>query len=569
MNVIRIATRDSLLALWQANFVKQKLQEAHSGIEVEIVGMTTLGDQVLDSNRPKMGGKGLFLKELEVSLLNNETDIAVHSMKDVPELLPEGLEVAAVCERADPRDAFVSYEYQSLSELRQGARIGTSSLRRISQLKSAFPGLEFLELRGNVNTRLSKLDDGQYDAIILAAAGLIRLGLEHRIKEFISLELCLPAVGQGIIGIECRSDDEQTKSLLQPLNNDASELFLAAERAMSEGLNGGCQVPVAGFAVMTDDRIRLRGMVGSVDGSRKLHSNMSSATITPDSAALLGHQVAQDLLRQGAGEILDGINSQSQKTSKAKKPVVVLTRQNEYLGNMATTLKKLGYKPMVIEALEIKPIFNNEIANVFSRLDEYTDLVFVSRNAIEVCMSILERQGWSIPNTTRVMAVGSETAKQLRRYKIDALFPNQGVGADALLGVKILRDLTDCKVLIIRGTQGLAWPVEEMRHRGAEVDSADVYRLLTPEGSPKLATELLESQRHIDSLFFHSTQSASNFMPLINRNIERFSDAILVVGSDRIGRSARELGWPYSIKIARSPSNKDMMIAFNAVHSPD
>ena len=268
MNVIRIATRNSPLALWQANFVKDQLVQAHEELEVEIVGMTTRGDQLLDRSLSTAGGKGLFLKELEVSLLNKETDIAVHSMKDVPVELPDGLSIPVVCAREDARDAFVSNNYQNLYALPLGAKVGTSSLRRVAQLKSAFPKLEFIDLRGNVNTRLAKLDNGEYDAIILAAAGLIRLGFTDRIKQFITPELCLPAVGQGIVGIECRSDDKDTQDLIGALHNRESALVLAAERSMNASLEGGCQVPIAGYAEIDKGRIRMRGAVGKPDGTK-------------------------------------------------------------------------------------------------------------------------------------------------------------------------------------------------------------------------------------------------------------------------------------------------------------
>jgi len=271
--------------------------------------MTTRGDQLLDRSLVAAGGKGLFLKELEVSLLNNETDIAVHSMKDVPVDLPQGLQIPVVCKREDPRDAFVSNNYQDLTALPEGAKVGTSSLRRVAQLKNAFPKLEFIELRGNVNTRLSKLDNGDYDAIILAAAGLIRLGFNDRIRQFIAPELCLPAVGQGIVGIECRSDDQATKLLIASLHSEESALLLAAERALNAGLEGGCQVPIAGYAQIEQGKIQLRGLVGDPDGTKILKSEASSNTVTDASALKMGEKVADDLLAQGAATILNSVYS--------------------------------------------------------------------------------------------------------------------------------------------------------------------------------------------------------------------------------------------------------------------
>lgn len=304
MKSIRIATRNSPLALWQAHFIESKLKQSNPELEVQIIGMTTQGDKMLNRSLSKVGGKGLFMKELEQALLANEADIAVHSMKDVTVTLPEGLTIAAVCERENPHDAFVSNHYQSLQELPAGAKVGTSSLRRSSQLAHHFPELEIIGLRGNVNTRLSKLDNGEYDAIILAAAGLIRLQMNDRIKQYIPVEQSLPAVGQGIVGIECRQDDTPVIELLKALNNEESSICLEAERQMNAVLNGGCQVPIAGYAVLDQGEIWLRGLVAEVDGSRLLFEQMRAKT---GQAADLGGKVAESLLLQGASAILEKI----------------------------------------------------------------------------------------------------------------------------------------------------------------------------------------------------------------------------------------------------------------------
>ncbi|MFT7527606.1 MAG: hydroxymethylbilane synthase [Arenicella sp.] len=580
---IRIATRNSPLALWQANFIKQKIEAAHAGIKVEIIGMTTLGDQLLDRSLAAVGGKGLFLKELEVSLLNNETDIAVHSMKDVPADLPRGLEIAVVCEREDARDAFVSNNFQNLYALPKGARVGTSSLRRTSQLKSAFPAFEFVELRGNVNTRLAKLDKGEYDAIILAAAGLIRLGFVDRVKQYITPELCLPAVGQGIVGIECRSNDEVTKALLKPLHNNASELYVAAERTMNAALGGGCQVPVAGFAEVIKGKIRMRGMVGEVDGSNILTCNVTSSDITISSAKKLGREVAMDLILQGAEEILNNIvrpasdpteptaNDKSLPTmvsdsgAPAAKRVVVLTREEKFLGNMPRALVKLGFQVELVETLRSTPLSNKNITKVFENIDGYTDIVFVSRNAVEFGMSIVEQSGQAIAQATQVIAMGAESAKQLMKHNIIALYPDNGTGAEALLSVKQLADLSQRRVLIVRGTQGLDWPADEMRNRGAQVDQVNVYDQSLPlNASQKMQKLLGQEQQSPQTIFLHSGHSARNFIDLVSADRERFSKTKLVVGSRRIAEMANELNWNGGITIAESPSNKHMMLAFTA-----
>lgn len=299
--VLRIATRESPLALWQARYIKARLLDAHPALNIEIIGMTTLGDQILDRSLSKVGGKGLFLKELEEALIAKTADIAVHSMKDVTVDLPDGLEIAVVCERENPQDAFVSNHYSSLGDLPDGAVVGTSSSRRTTQLMHRFPNLEFRGLRGNVNTRLRKLDEGDYDGIILAAAGLIRLGFEERIAQAIPSSVCLPAIGQGIVGVECRSDDVESKRLLSVLNNDQAQQCLQAERSMNRELNGGCQVPIAGHATLEGSIIRLSGSVGDVDNGDLLFASAEANILDADA---LGKKVAGELIAQGARELI-------------------------------------------------------------------------------------------------------------------------------------------------------------------------------------------------------------------------------------------------------------------------
>jgi len=301
---LRIATRKSPLALWQAEFVRDRLIAAHPGLAVELVRMTTQGDKVLDSPLAKVGGKGLFVKELEDGLLSGRADLAVHSMKDVPVELPMGLHLPVICEREDPRDAFVSRRFASLDALPQGARVGTSSLRRQCQLKVLRPDLQILTLRGNVNTRLAKLDDGEFDAIILAAAGLLRLGFAERITAYLDTAISLPAIGQGAVGIECRSDDPVVNRLIAPLNHPPTQIRVSAERAMNHRLEGGCQVPIAGHAILEADALLLRGLVGYPDGSQVVRGEIRGI---PGEAAALGIALADDLLARGAGAILKAV----------------------------------------------------------------------------------------------------------------------------------------------------------------------------------------------------------------------------------------------------------------------
>lgn len=298
---IRIATRKSPLAMWQAEHVAAQLQQLYPGINVEIIGMSTKGDKILDSPLAKIGGKGLFVKELEVAMLEHKADIAVHSMKDVPVELPDGLHLAVIMKREDPRDAFVSNEFTQIDALPKGAVVGTSSLRRQSQLSEARPDLVIKPLRGNVNTRLRKLDEGEYRAIILASAGLIRLGFADRIAAKIAPEYSLPAIGQGAIGIECRSDDPVTNKLIAPLHHDETAACVTAERAFNERLNGGCQVPIAGYAIIESGHLWLRGLVGEPDGSKIIRGD---ARAPLEEALQMGSGLAENLLEWGADQIL-------------------------------------------------------------------------------------------------------------------------------------------------------------------------------------------------------------------------------------------------------------------------
>jgi hydroxymethylbilane synthase len=302
--VVKIATRKSPLALWQAEYVRSQLNALHPQLQIELVTMVTQGDKILDTPLAKVGGKGLFVKELETGLLRGDADLAVHSMKDVPVEFPEGLHLAVICEREDPRDAFVSNQYATLDDLPPGARVGTSSLRRQCQLRAARGDLTIIDLRGNVQTRLAKLDKGDYDAIILASAGLKRLGLSERIASFLEPEQSLPAMGQGAIGIECRAGDARIEALIAPLNHADTHTRVQAERAMNTRLEGGCQVPIGGYAVLEHDQLYLRGLVGHPDGSAMVRGEIRGHR---DQAEDLGIRLADELLSRGAGEILKAV----------------------------------------------------------------------------------------------------------------------------------------------------------------------------------------------------------------------------------------------------------------------
>jgi hydroxymethylbilane synthase len=302
--IIRIATRKSPLALWQAEHVAARLEAAFPEVKTELVTMVTRGDKILDAPLAKVGGKGLFVKELEQGMLDGIADIAVHSMKDVPVEFPVGLHLAVILEREDPSDAFVSNHYQSLDDLPANAKIGTSSLRRQCQIKERFPKAEILSLRGNVNTRLAKLDNGDFDAIILASAGLKRLGMADRITQSLPTSVSLPAMGQGAIGIECRADDVEVNQMLQVLHHEATSICVKAERAMNARLNGGCQVPIAGFAEIQGDTLFMRALVGHPDGSVVYRAERSGLIAEAEE---IGQSLAEDLLAQGADKVLQTV----------------------------------------------------------------------------------------------------------------------------------------------------------------------------------------------------------------------------------------------------------------------
>ncbi len=301
---ITIATRGSMLALWQANHIKDSIEKEYPGTTVELLKIKTTGDKILDVPLAKVGGKGLFTKEIEEALLDGRADLAVHSLKDVPTEFPDGLSLTAYTERQDATDALISNGHKKLTELKDGAKIGSSSLRRRCQLLKVRPDLNIVDLRGNLDTRLKKVESGEYDAIILASSGMKRLGWEGRITECLSTETLLPAIGQGALGIETRTDDAEMKDLLAFLNHKETSVAVIAERALLRKLEGGCQVPIASYGEVEGDTLRLRGLVGSLDGKTFISDELKGNISDPEG---LGVKLAESLLDKGAGEILDEV----------------------------------------------------------------------------------------------------------------------------------------------------------------------------------------------------------------------------------------------------------------------
>jgi hydroxymethylbilane synthase len=301
MKKLRIATRESPLALWQANHIKSLLESAHAELQCEIIGMTTLGDRNKFSPLSQMGGKGVFVKELETALLDGSADIAVHSMKDVPGELPEGLAITSIIERASPQDAFVSNRFESLSDLPKGSRVGSSSLRRVRQLDLAYPGLEFIELRGNVDTRLRKLDQGKYEAVILAVAGLTRLGFSSRVSEEIAADICIPAAGQGAVGIESRSNDPSVNRLVESINHPLTRICVTAERKVTQLLGATCNLPVAVYAEPKASEFLLNSFISDLGGNVVIKEQVTGSI---DNSALLAEELGNNLLSRGAVDLM-------------------------------------------------------------------------------------------------------------------------------------------------------------------------------------------------------------------------------------------------------------------------
>ncbi len=308
MNKLFVATRKSPLAMWQAEFVKAQLMQQHPQLAIELIGMSTQGDVLLDVPLAKIGGKGLFIKELEEQMLAGNAQLAVHSMKDLPAVLPEGFTIGAVMARHNPLDAFVSNTYASLDDLPQGAIVGTSSLRRKSQLLAVRPDLQLHDLRGNIHTRMRKLDEGLYDAIILAAAGLERMDMPERIRSMIPAEVCLPAVAQGALAIEVLANDATTQGYVACLNDETTLACVRAERAMNAALEGGCQVPIGSYAIWQGEQIWLRGLVASLDGKTIIRGERKGSAADAES---MGEDLAQELLAKGAKSILDAVYGRS------------------------------------------------------------------------------------------------------------------------------------------------------------------------------------------------------------------------------------------------------------------
>ncbi len=452
---LTIATRESALAMWQAEHIRARLAALYPECEVGLVGITTQGDRIIDQPLADIGGKGLFIKELEVAMTDGRADLAVHSLKDVPMEMPAGFTLAAIGAREDPRDAFVSNHYLDLAGLPGGARVGTSSLRREAQLRERDPLLQVLPLRGNVNTRLRKLDEGQYEAIILAAAGLKRLGFGQRIASLLDPEESLPAVGQGALALECRADRADVIAALSPLADRDTMLATTAERAFSRALAGSCHTPLAAHAVFRHDELWLRGLLASRDGAEVMRGEKAAAVADADAADALGLALADDFLARGAGRLC-GVTAAAARVVESRTssaPLagigVLVTRPARQAGSFAQKLAALGATPIIFPAIAILPPADPDaLSRAHAALADYDIAVFVSANAVEY--GAPDPRRW--PAKLAAFAPGPGTAEALAAVGIGgARIPATTFDSEGLLALPELAAVGGKRVVIFRG----------------------------------------------------------------------------------------------------------------------
>jgi hydroxymethylbilane synthase len=541
---LTIATRESALALWQAHHIRDRLQQLYPGLRIEILGMTTEGDRLLGASLAKLGGKGLFVKELENALAEQRADIAVHSMKDVPMHLAPGFCIAAIGEREDPRDAFVANRYRDLQELPAGAAVGTSSLRRESQIRARFPHLNVQPLRGNVNTRLRKLDEGQYACIILAAAGLRRLGLAQRITCLLEPADSVPAVGQGALGIECCDDRRDLIELLAPLEHSETAWCVRAERAVSRALAGSCVVPLGAYARREEDGMHLRGFVASPDGGRLVRGEVMCPSMQHDPESL-GLELAEQLAAGGAREILAALDEPIVRGATALAGrVVVVTRPAGQGENLAQHVRAAGGTAFLFPALAIEPVAPP--AHTVALLCDqrrFDWAVFVSANAVAHGLPhLLGGAAW--PQGLRAAAVGASTAAALRaRGVVEVLSPASGGDSESLLALPAMQQVSGQRVLVFRGAGGRELLADTLRARGAQVEYVECYRRVRPSADPEPLRERVR-RGDLDAITAASSEALANLVELAGADLApRLVELPVFVTHSRIGEAARRLGF--------------------------
>jgi len=520
MSHLLIGSRGSKLALWQANWVKSELERRHVGLLVEIEIIKTTGDRFAAASLTQIGGKGVFTKEIEEALLENRVQLAVHSLKDLPTVLPDGLHLAAITEREDPRDALVvgpqlSSTVHSLLELPEGARVGTSSLRRASQLRNLRSDLVLLELRGNVETRLRKLDEGAFDAIILASAGLLRLGLGERITEKIDPTLMIPAVGQGALALETRSDDDRTNELVQVLEHRATRRAVEAERALLRGLAGGCAVPIAAFAQIEEgDSLVLNALVAGVDGRRVIRESVSGPAAESEA---LGQALAERLISAGAAELLPRLGPGANGRLAGRRCLV--TRATHQGDGLTRALEEHGAEVVNLPLIEItEPASFAALDTAIEHLDDYGLLIFTSANGVDAFFKRFDLLGRDHKELTnlRICAVGGKTEERLREWGAQAdVRPDSATGEKLVAAIAASGDLQRKRALMPASQIARSDVPEGLAKAGVTVDVVEAYRTVAPALSPEdVQSFLLEAKP--DYLLFTSPSTVNNLLALVS-----------------------------------------------------
>ena len=518
-NIIRIGTRGSTLALAQSAWVKRKLEEAHPGIKVKIIKIKTSGDRFLASPIKTIEGKGIFVKEIEDALQQKKIDLAVHSMKDLPTEIPAGLIVTAITEREDPRDALVSEYQSSLKELPRGSKLGTGSSRRQSQILYYRPDLEVVPIRGNVDTRLKKLDRGEVDGLIMAVAGLKRIGKQDRVSEYISLDVCLSAVGQGALGLETR-DGDPVNQMLTCLHHDSSAREVQAERAFLRRLGGGCQVPIGARGYIDGRQLKLMGVIGDTSGKRLLRGEVEGKA---EDAERLGKELAEQLLTQGANHLLDSENAQSKgKSTGNPKPLngrcVMITRPRLQSGSFVRGLEDLGAQVIECPTIEIVPPESYvPLDRTIQDLKDYDWIVFTSVNGVREFLNRLQFLGkdGSALEGIRLAAIGPETAKEIALHGIQVEFVPAEYRAEGILHGLNPAEVEGKRFLLPRAATARDILPRTLKKWGAEVDVVQAYRTVPAKGSAAILNGVL-SEHKVDMVTFTSSSTVKFFVDLIS-----------------------------------------------------
>ncbi len=520
MSHLLIGSRGSKLALWQANWVKSELERRHVGLLVEIEIIKTTGDRFAAASLTQIGGKGVFTKEIEEALLENRVQLAVHSLKDLPTILPDGLHLAAITEREDPRDALVvgprlSSTVHSLLELPEGARVGTSSLRRASQLRNRRSDLVLLELRGNVETRLRKLDEGAFDAIILASAGLLRLGLGERITEKIDPTIMIPAVGQGALALETRSDDDRTNELVQVLEHRATRRAVEAERALLRGLAGGCAVPIAAFAQIEEgDSLVLNALVAGVDGRRVIRESVRGTAAESEG---LGQTLAERLISAGAAELLPRLGPGANGGLAGRRCLV--TRATHQGDSLTRALEEHGAEVVNLPLIEItEPASFTTLDTAIEHLDDYGLLIFTSANGVDAFFKRFDLLGRDRKELTnlRICAVGGKTEERLRERGVHAdVRPDSATGEKLVAAIAGSGDLQRQRALMPASQIARSDVPEGLAKAGVTVDVVEAYRTVAPALSPEDVQSFLVEAKP-DYLLFTSPSTVRNLLALVS-----------------------------------------------------